>query len=287
LERDLGLLEAGDQTEVGEKGLTLSGGQKARITLARALYSQASILLLDDILAALDVHTSKWIVEEALSGDLIAGRTIILVTHNIALTAPVARRVSVLGKSGHIVSVGTVEEVLQSNSRLRALAEKEKQEEAKELAKEDEAKAEGDVDDKAETKNKTGKLVVAEEVAIGRVAWKSMKLYILSFGGAFIWATFFGLEISVMLVNIYQKWIMGYWSDQYETHSPSEVNAFKFIMLYAIGSVLEQVLDSLADVFYILRSVVASRIVNEKLMRSIFSSSFRCFVIHIYVGYRS
>ncbi len=57
-------------------------------------------------------------------------------------------------------------------------------------------------------------------------------------------------------------------------------------MLYAVGSVLEQVLDSLADVFYILRSVVASRIVNEKLMRSIFSSSFRCFAIHLYVGYR-
>lgn len=54
LERDLALLDAGDQTEVGEKGLTLSGGQKARVTLARAVYSQAQILLLDDILAALE-----------------------------------------------------------------------------------------------------------------------------------------------------------------------------------------------------------------------------------------
>jgi ABC-type multidrug transport system fused ATPase/permease subunit len=54
LERDLELFEAGDQTEVGEKGLTLSGGQKARITLARAIYSQAKILLLDDVLAALE-----------------------------------------------------------------------------------------------------------------------------------------------------------------------------------------------------------------------------------------
>lgn len=54
LDRDLELFEAGDQTEVGEKGLTLSGGQKARITLARAIYSQAKIILLDDVLAALE-----------------------------------------------------------------------------------------------------------------------------------------------------------------------------------------------------------------------------------------
>ena len=54
LARDLSLFDAGDQTEVGEKGLTLSGGQKARITLARAIYSRAEILLLDDVLAALE-----------------------------------------------------------------------------------------------------------------------------------------------------------------------------------------------------------------------------------------
>ncbi|EEB97898.1 hypothetical protein MPER_02688 [Moniliophthora perniciosa FA553] len=54
LERDLTLFDAGDQTEVGEKGITLSGGQKARITLARAIYSSADILLLDDVLAALE-----------------------------------------------------------------------------------------------------------------------------------------------------------------------------------------------------------------------------------------
>ncbi|KLO18945.1 P-loop containing nucleoside triphosphate hydrolase protein [Schizopora paradoxa] len=274
LERDLSLLEAGDLTEVGEKGLTLSGGQKARVTLARALYSPASILLLDDILAALDVHTSKWIVEEALSGDLIAGRTVILVTHNIALTAPIARRVVLLGKNGRIAEVGTVDEVLKSNSRLRAQAEKERREEAAELAKES-AKAEDGDENEAETKQKTGKLVVAEEIVIGRVAWKSMKLYILSFGGAYIWAAFLGLESSVILVNIYQKWIMGYWSDQYETHPASEVNAFKFLMLYAFGSVLEQVVGGLANAFYTLRSVVASRVINEKLMRSIFSSTFR------------
>ena len=52
---------------------------QARITLARAIYSTAEILLLDDVLSALDVHTSQWIVRECFRGDLVRGRTIILV----------------------------------------------------------------------------------------------------------------------------------------------------------------------------------------------------------------
>lgn len=56
-----------------------SGGQKARVTLARAVYSDATIVLLDDILAALDVHTSKFIVDQCIQGDLLKGRTVVLI----------------------------------------------------------------------------------------------------------------------------------------------------------------------------------------------------------------
>ena len=59
LGKDLILFEAGDKTGVGEEGLTLSGGQKARVTLARTVYSQAQILILYNMLAALDVHTAR------------------------------------------------------------------------------------------------------------------------------------------------------------------------------------------------------------------------------------
>ncbi|KAL0950642.1 hypothetical protein HGRIS_007430 [Hohenbuehelia grisea] len=75
---DLDLFDAGDLTEVGERGLTLSGGQKARVTLARAVYSRAEIVLLDDVFASLDVHTAKRVAERCLSGDLLRGRTVIL-----------------------------------------------------------------------------------------------------------------------------------------------------------------------------------------------------------------
>ena len=53
---DLEILTAGDQTEIGEKGINISGGQKARIALARAVYRDADIVLMDDVLAAVDVH---------------------------------------------------------------------------------------------------------------------------------------------------------------------------------------------------------------------------------------
>ncbi|KAG0129773.1 P-loop containing nucleoside triphosphate hydrolase protein [Tuber indicum] len=96
LERDLQILDHGDETEVGEKGITLSGGQKQRISLARALYSNSSHILLDDCLSAVDSHTSKWIYDYCIMGPLMAGRTCILVTHNVALCVPEAKHVVVL-----------------------------------------------------------------------------------------------------------------------------------------------------------------------------------------------
>lgn len=59
LVRDLEILPGGDMTEIGERGINLSGGQKARISLARAVYQDKDIILLDDPISALDVHVRK------------------------------------------------------------------------------------------------------------------------------------------------------------------------------------------------------------------------------------
>lgn len=113
LERDLEILDAGDETLVGEKGITLSGGQKQRISLARALYSNSRHLLLDDCLSAVDSHTAKWIFEKCIMGPLMEGRTCILVTHNVALTVAAAEHVVVLD-NGKIAVQGTPEQIMAS-----------------------------------------------------------------------------------------------------------------------------------------------------------------------------
>jgi ABC-type multidrug transport system fused ATPase/permease subunit len=113
LQRDLEILDGGDQTLVGEKGVTLSGGQKQRISLARALYCNARHVLLDDVLSAVDAHTSKWIFEKALMGPLMYNRTCILVTHSTTLCLPHAAFAAVLD-NGRVSTQGSARDVIMS-----------------------------------------------------------------------------------------------------------------------------------------------------------------------------
>lgn len=84
LGHDFEVLPDGDSTLVGEKGISLSGGQKARISLARAVYSRADIYLLDDVLSAVDAHVGQRIIKSVLSKEgLLASKTIILATNAV------------------------------------------------------------------------------------------------------------------------------------------------------------------------------------------------------------
>ena len=87
LEHDLQGFPDGDDTHLGPNGVNLSGGQKWRLSLARALYSRATVLLLDDIFSAVDVHTASHLYQHALTGPLSHARTRILVTHHVSLCA--------------------------------------------------------------------------------------------------------------------------------------------------------------------------------------------------------
>lgn len=84
LREDLKTLPDGDQTEVGERGISLSGGQKARLTLARAVYARADIYLLDDVLSAVDQHVGRHLIDNVLGPrGLLAGKTRVLATNSI------------------------------------------------------------------------------------------------------------------------------------------------------------------------------------------------------------
>ncbi|KAH9202026.1 multidrug transporter [Zygosaccharomyces rouxii] len=118
LDSDLEILPAGDMTEIGERGINLSGGQKARINLARCVYKDKDIYLFDDVLSAVDARVGKHIMDECLLG-LLGQKTRILATHQLALIEK-ATRLIVLGNDGSF-TIGTYEELQKSNSQLKKL----------------------------------------------------------------------------------------------------------------------------------------------------------------------
>ena len=110
LQPDLRMLPAGDLTEIGEKGVNLSGGQRHRVALARACYQDADIYLLDDPLSAVDAHVGRHLMDQCITG-LLAAKTRVLVTHQLQyLTSSDA--VIVLGKGGKVVEYDTYENLI-------------------------------------------------------------------------------------------------------------------------------------------------------------------------------
>lgn len=145
LDRDLKLLPDGDKTQVGEKGFTLSGGQKARVSLARAVYYDADIYLLDDPLSAVDPHVANHIFKHCID-NYLKKKTVVLVTHQRQFIDKADK--IVLLKDGVTVVSGTYQELITSNIDVFAhLKEEERELEEKKKAKErKENQVNGDVD---------------------------------------------------------------------------------------------------------------------------------------------
>jgi ABC-type multidrug transport system fused ATPase/permease subunit len=118
---DLESFKAGDLSMIGENGIGLSGGQKARVALARAVYSKARILLLDDPIAALDHQTAETILRKLTKGDsaLFAGRIVVFVTHRIDLIATYADSILDVVDGGFVKTISKDE--LGSDQDLKLL----------------------------------------------------------------------------------------------------------------------------------------------------------------------
>lgn len=118
LKKDLELFSHGDQTIIGDRGINLSGGQKQRVQLARALYQDADIYLLDDPFSAVDAHTGSELFKEYIMTAL-ATKTVIFVTHQVEFL-PAADMILVL-KGGHIIQAGKYDDLLQAGTDFKTL----------------------------------------------------------------------------------------------------------------------------------------------------------------------
>ncbi|KAF7175199.1 hypothetical protein CNMCM7691_007239 [Aspergillus felis] len=254
LVRDLQILEDGDLTEVGPNGVNLSGGQKARISLARALYSRAGIIIMDDIFSAIDVHTAQHLYEHALTGELATRRTRILVTHHVRLCLPRVDYVAYLD-DGNVIFAGSLTQMRYSSVLEELLG------------------GQSDVDDTA-----VGNFVEEEVLEKGAVSLSIFRGYIQKCGGWRAWvvlalcfATYTGLALGK------GRWL-GLWSEQksslFASSGVSPELQF-YLGVYIALSAIVWIVGSLRSYLALTASLQASRRLFSQVLHAVFRAPLR------------
>jgi ABC-type multidrug transport system fused ATPase/permease subunit len=242
LQKDLEMLPDGELTDIGANGINLSGGQKWRVSFARALYSRASILVLDDIFSAVDAHVGRQLFEEALTGELGRGRTRILVTHHVALCLPKTKYGVLLGDGG-VLHAGTVEDLRKTGSLNAILAQDiEEQQKAEEEAEVQSALEIDDArglqlvtsrrsnrlrrrstivkqDEETEQVNIPKKFTEEEKREQGAIKLKVYAEYIRASGGIPHWMLVLAAFAICLVVILGRSWWISIWTRSYETES--------------------------------------------------------------------
>ncbi|GAP86031.1 putative ABC transporter [Rosellinia necatrix] len=278
---DLAGFSHGDLSDIGENGIGLSGGQRARVALARAVYSDSRVLLLDDPLAALDHGTAEFIVRKLFQGPLMEGRTVILVTHRVDLCAHIADQFVEIDKG-----------------RARVLDPDEVSQEINILAKEQEAlnpaherdshaiTAEGD--DAAIP----DKFIADEYRASGGVVARIYWIYIQA-GKLRWWLAVIFLFSSFRFARVFNAWFLKAWGERYPSvealvlsvwgtgpgmfdnlPSPAD-NVTPWLIGYAILGVTMTILYILTQCFLLLILYLAAKNLFGRVLHQVSNATFR------------
>ncbi len=212
LRPDLEMLPAGDQTEIGERGITVSGGQKQRLNIARAIYFNAEIILMDDPLSAVDAHVGRHIMDEAICG-IMKDKCRILATHQLHVLNRCDRIIWM--SEGRIESIDSFDNLMSNNKGFQQLMATTAQEEViEEKNKTDDQAEVEDEKKKAKKRQKpaAGALMQQEERAVKSISWGVYGAYIKASGSSLM-----GPLILIVLVlangaNIATSLWLSYWT---------------------------------------------------------------------------
>lgn len=263
LRPDLEMLPSGDMTEIGERGITVSGGQKQRLNIARAIYFNADIVLMDDPLSAVDAHVGKHIMDNAICG-LLKDKCRVLATHQLHVLHRVDRIVWM--KDGEIHKVATFKDLMENDEQFADLmkttnSEEKKEEEDEEEEEEEEREEEKKVSQKKKGKKPAGVLMQAEERQVASVGWSVYLEYIKASG------TIFNAPIVLLILilsqgaNIMTSLWLSYW-----TSSKWGLSDGIYIGAYAALGVLQAALLFTFSVTLTVLGTKSSKVMLHKAM---------------------
>ncbi|TFK23810.1 ATP-dependent bile acid permease [Coprinopsis marcescibilis] len=225
LEHDIEMLPNGLETEIGEKGINLSGGQKARVSLARVAYSSADIALLDDPLSAVDAYVGKAILDNCFLNGPLADRTRILVTHSLHVLDKLDY-IYVMDQ-GRIIEQGTYVDLMANSTVFSRLvedygnAESDGEDEAgdadkhtrRDVAKKDGLEAPSEAEAKVGKKSNAA-LIQEEERNMGAITGSIYSSYLKAAGGV-SWGPWLLILLTLtQAASVGNTLFLGFWTAQ-------------------------------------------------------------------------
>ncbi|EPS37568.1 hypothetical protein H072_8744 [Dactylellina haptotyla CBS 200.50] len=209
LKPDLEMLPNGDMTEIGERGITVSGGQKQRLNIARAIYHNSDIILLDDPLSAVDAHVGRHMFNEAISG-LLKDKCRVLATHQLHVLNRCDRIIVMV--EGNISAIGTFDELMATNEDFKTMLSMTASEEAPEKKAEEATVDKSEEKKKQKKKGKAPGLMQEEERASKSVGWGVYYAYIKASGSVIVAPIVIILLFTSQTTNIMSTIWLSWWT---------------------------------------------------------------------------
>uniref|UniRef100_A0A452FNI3 Multidrug resistance-associated protein 4-like n=2 Tax=Capra hircus TaxID=9925 RepID=A0A452FNI3_CAPHI len=281
LEKHLQNLKEGDQTVIGDGGTPLSEGQKTRVSLARAVYQDADIYLLDDPLSAVDVEVSRRLFEQCIC-QALKDKITILVTHQLQYLKAASEIVTL--ENGEMVQKGPYTEFLLKSGIDSGSLSKKKTEESEPSSKSPDQPQESStlsVEDVAPEDHDTEDILVIlplEDYSKGQVGCKTYKNYFTAGAHWFIIIFLILMNIAAQVAYVLQDWWLLDWANEHDINVSRQGNETKmidlnwYLVVYSglnVFTILFGITRSLL-LFYIL--VQSSQILHNKMVESILSS---------------
>ncbi|RYO03918.1 Oligomycin resistance ATP-dependent permease [Alternaria tenuissima] len=227
LRPDLNMLPHNDATEIGERGITVSGGQKQRMNIARAIYFNADIILMDDPLSAVDAHVGRHIMDNAICG-LLKDKCRVLATHQLHVLSRCDRIIWV--DQGEVKAIDTFDNLMAQNAdfvQVMSTTAKEEEKEKDVEVNEDEVEAEVKSTKKQRKQKKQAALMQQEERATKSVSWEVWIEYIKAGGGIWVGPLVFILLVLSQGANIVTSLWLSYWtSDKFGYSEGAYIGAY-------------------------------------------------------------
>lgn len=264
LRADLDMLPHNDQTEIGERGITVSGGQKARLNIARAIYFNSDIMIMDDPLSAVDAHVGRHIFDNAICG-LLKDKCRILATHQLHVLHRCDRIIWL--QDGQIETIDTFENLMRDNEGFQKMMASTAQEEK--VEEEDEANEDEVEDEKKDAKKrKVAKrglaLMQREERAVNSVSWSVYGAYIRASGRMLNGPMIVFLLILSQGANITTSLWLSWWTSNKFRYAQGT-----YIGVYAALGAIQALLMFAFSVSLSILGTRASRVLLQQAMRRV------------------